>query len=424
MSDYRHRSVNSEKVMIVAYQNECVETFGGVMTNDKLSSFLLEVSQNVPFYKKYFETNRDRNPINLADYPIISKKDICYEPDSFINKKFKKENLILKKTSGSTGIPLNVYKSQNDLLTQIKVLWKFRKREFNIEPSAKYLVFNLSRYSFESVNQRSKLVTSNILTINITGVSAEEFKKLSEVIFNFQPEFIMGTPTSVCDLIYIFEKYGEILPKSIRYVELMSEYLFAFQRDMIAHTFNCPISNHYGCTEVLGIAQQKKGCQDLSIFEENVFLENVENKILITGINSVTMPFIRYEIGDIGIVDQEKKSIELQAGRSNDLIFLDEINREHSATLCKIIDCVNSNLSQITRFKFYQKNFDLFEVYLSIKDESFQKTVKSLFKKAASNYEVLNNCKWVINFIPFDEFSILQEKNKFAYFVNEIKNNQ
>lgn len=54
------------------------------MTNDKLSSFLLEVSQNVPFYKKYFETNRDRNPINLADYPIISKKDICYEPDSFI----------------------------------------------------------------------------------------------------------------------------------------------------------------------------------------------------------------------------------------------------------------------------------------------------------------------------------------------------
>ena len=321
------------------------------MVNNKLNSFLLEASQNVPFYKNYFEINKDRNPLNLIDYPIISKKDISHNLDSFINQKYNKENLILKKTSGSTGIPLEVYKSSNDLLTQLKVLWKFRSREFKIEPCAKYLVFNLSRYSFDSIDQRYKHI-NNTLAINITCISVKEFEELSKVIFHFQPEFIMGTPTSVCDLIYVYKKYNKHTPKSIRYVELMSEPLFPFQRHMILQAFNCPISNHYGCTEVMGIAQQKNGSNELSIFEENVVLENIEEKIIITGINSIAMPFIRYDIGDIGIINQKRQSLELKAGRSNDLIFLDEINREHSATLCKIIDNVNSKVNQITRFKF------------------------------------------------------------------------
>ena len=103
---------------------------------------------------------------------------------------------------------------------------------------------------------------------------------------------------------------------------------------------------------------KKNGSNELSIFEENVVLENIEEKIIITGINSIAMPFIRYDIGDIGIINQKRQSLELKAGRSNDLIFLDEINREHSATLCKIIDNVNSKVNQITRFKFYQKKSD------------------------------------------------------------------
>lgn len=390
------------------------------MVNNKLNSFLLEASQNVPFYKNYFEINKDRNPLNLIDYPIISKKDISHNLDSFINQKYNKENLILKKTSGSTGIPLEVYKSSNDLLTQLKVLWKFRSREFKIEPSAKYLVFNLSRYSFDSIDQRYKHV-NNILTINITCISVKEFEELSKVIFHFQPEFIMGTPTSVCDLIYVYEKYNKHIPKSIRYVELMSEPLFPFQRHMILQAFNCPISNHYGCTEVMGIAQQKNGSNELSIFEENVVLENIEEKIIITGINSIAMPFIRYDIGDIGIINQKRQSLELKAGRSNDLIFLDEINREHSATLCKIIDNVNSKVNQITRFKFYQKKIGLFDVYLSIRDTTLQNIVKSLFKNEASKYGIFKNCDWNFIFISFDEFYRLQDKNKFAYFENEIK---
>ena len=386
------------------------------MVNHKLNSFLLEASQNVPFYKNYFEINKDRNPLNLIDYPIISKKDISYNLDSFINQKYNKENLILKKTSGSTGIPLEVYKSSNDWLTQLKVL-----REFNIGPSAKYLVFNLSRYSFDNINQRFKHVNNNILAINITCISVKEFEELSKVILHFQPEFIMGTPTSVCDLIYVYEKYNKLTPKSIRYVELMSEPLFPFQRHMILQAFNCPISNHYGCTEVMGIAQQKNGSNDLSIFEENVVLENIGEKIIITGINSIAMPFIRYDIGDIGIINQERQSLKLRAGRSNDLIFLDEINREHSATLCKIINNVNRKVNQITRFKFYQKKIGLFDVYLSIRDTTLQNIVKLLFKNEALKYGIFNNCDWNFIFISFDEFYRLQDKNKFAYFENEIK---
>lgn len=387
----------------------------------KLRSLLLEISQNVPFYKSYFDSNKDKNPELLGDYPILTKKDICTNPDAFLNKRYSRENLLLKKTSGSTGIPLNVYKSQNDLFTQLKILWKFRKAEFNISPTSKYIVFYLSRYSFKNINQRFNYVNENTLAINIVNISAKEFLNLSKIIGNFQPDFIMGTPTSVCDLIYAYNKYNCFPPSSIKYVELMSEYLFSSQYDMIKEVLRCPISNHYGCTEVLGIAQQKNGSKDLTIFDENVFLENFEDKLLVTGLNSIAMPFVRYDIGDLGIINQKKKSIELKAGRSNDLIFLDKINREHSATLCKIIDGINSRVNQITRFKFYQKSFALFDVYLSIRDSSLQKTVVYNFEEEVSKYAMFNNCNWDIHFISFDEFYTLQEKNKFSYFVNEIQ---
>ena len=89
--------------------------------------------------------------------------------------------------------------------------------------------------------------------------------------------------------------------------------------------------------------------------------------------------------------------------------------------MCKIINNVNRKVNQITRFKFYQKKIGLFDVYLSIRDTTLQNIVKLLFKNEALKYGIFNNCDWNFIFISFDEFYRLQDKNKFAYFENEIK---
>jgi phenylacetate-CoA ligase len=105
-----------------------------------------------------------------------------------------------------------------------------------------------------------------------------------------------------------------------------AETLYEDQRNLISEVFSCPVTDQYGFSE---------GCGNASRCQEDVFHEDFEygilecvdpewldkdtkrGRIVATGFASYGMPFIRYDVGDIGIW----KTARCACGRESDVLL-------------------------------------------------------------------------------------------------------
>jgi phenylacetate-CoA ligase len=87
-----------------------------------------------------------------------------------------------------------------------------------------------------------------------------------------------------------------------------AEILTALMRQQIERGFGAPVAEVYGSHEVVFIAMQRPGRDDYRVCEEAVVLEVLKNgrpaapgergEVVVTALHSLTMPFIRYRLGD------------------------------------------------------------------------------------------------------------------------------
>ena len=123
----------------------------------------------------------------------------------------------------------------------------------------------------------------------------------------------------------------------LKAVMISGEQLYKWQRKEIGRAFKAPVINFYGCREVGIIAQECDRQTALHVIPESVFLEVIdqngnpvvgeEGDIVATDLCNHVAPFIRYRIGDRGIILENKcscgrgglKLLQVQ-GRSFDII--------------------------------------------------------------------------------------------------------
>lgn len=102
---------------MIFYERESIIT---KMMIDKIRRILEHSYQTVPYYNDIFQKNNiliDRIK-SLEDYqmiPMLDKEKILDQYDSFISNSYDKNDLVVEHTSGTTGIPLNIYKTRSDV---------------------------------------------------------------------------------------------------------------------------------------------------------------------------------------------------------------------------------------------------------------------------------------------------------------------
>lgn len=401
---------------------------------DKMKKLLKYVSENIPYYIDYFAQNK-KDPLQIDSYPILSRKDYIDNYNRMISLEYNKTELRLSTTSGTTGIPLKVLRTDKEYYTQLISLWRIRKKFYKIVPSSLCLKFCLTKEEAESVKNGVSLENCNEIVVSLFDLDNEiNTQNILKLVNKEKPEFIKSTPTAICNFIMFNKNNGINKCEYVRYIESHSEYLFDFQRNIISEFFcNAQISNEYGCTEIFGIAQEIPFSKGLQVLSDNAYIEicndnnklttenNIEGDLIITGLNSFSMPFIRYKIGDRGkLIDCKNcdgQAIEIIAGRINDYVIYSNGQKEHSVVLARAIRACNEVLDQIIKFKFVQSSLTNFDLFLTIRDMKLSREVERVFR----NYIIcssLSDFEWNIFFVDFDDFN--QKKSKFAYFENKI----
>ena len=116
-----------------------------------------------------------------------------------------------------------------------------------------------------------------------------------------------------------------------------AEVLTNHDKEILKLAFGVTILNEYGASEVGLLASESIDsewllCEEILFYEiigkDGVVLDGNEGNIVVTDLDNLAMPFIRYDTGDIGIInkssasDNKNKKLEKLIGRENDNILL------------------------------------------------------------------------------------------------------
>lgn len=397
---------------------------------NKLINLLKYVEVNNIFYKNRFQNNDVTFLLNdemwyenYKKLPILNKSEIVKNYDKIISEDYKVEQLERQQTSGSTGEPLWIYKSESEINRQSSYVWKYRMNNANILPTDKYIRSYISKRK-ENNKHTSILKEKNSIALNMLCITNEDLKNYYEAIIEYKPKWLFLSPS----FLYLITNYIETnkltVPK-IEYIELTGEYVPETLKKFFYEIWNCQISIHYGCREVYAIATECK-CNHLHIISENVFVE-IENKdeyeddfgeVVITSLNSKAMPLIRYSIGDIGRINHKEcecgcKSlyIELLGGRKSEYIEINE-KKVHSSIFHFVIKKVNINNNDVVlKFQVINKNGQL-QLLLELKDENRFNLIAQEITSELSNF--IQADQYIIKKMNFNA-SYIKDNGKFSY---------
>ncbi len=304
---------------------------------------LLEIASNSDYYNKlfksiHFNVKKDFKSIeDLNKIPILCKDEVKNNPDLFLTRKPKYFDKIFY-TSGSTGKPMKAYISWKHWIVEQSVIyrhWKWQGYKFRDtcgmirsyspkqgEPLIKYSwPLNTYYYSpFHLNDDNMKKYYNHMLIKNI--------------------KYLRGYPSSIKIFASFCKKYDLTIP-TLKFILTASEVLNHEDRIFIEEVFNVKIGNHYGLAEqivmfgncgesnLLHNYNEYGYCELLATNNKNIF------KIIGTNLNNDLMPLIRYDTGDLAIIDSNLKCscnrkgliIKNIIGRSDQIIKDSEGNK-------------------------------------------------------------------------------------------------
>ena len=282
-----------------------------------LKAILRHCETNIPYYQKLFQKIKFNSESlkaveDLQRLPLLEKRNILRNHQKFMAINFRKSEIMLEETSGTSGSPLKVYWDKR-FYAWIYALYEQRMRG-SAEVTAKERRANLTGKVLVPANQKTPPfwrynLAEKQLYMSSYRLSDDNIPYYVAALQKFAPKFIIGYPASI----YPIAKYLVNSKEKIRSVTAIitcSEYLSDETRSIIEKGFRCKVYNHYGSVEwVSSINECQEG--NLHISPELGIIEIVDSEgkplprgeageMVCTGLLNYAMPFIRYRTGDIG----------------------------------------------------------------------------------------------------------------------------
>jgi phenylacetate-CoA ligase len=288
----------------------------------KLMQMIGLAYENVPYYHNLFKglgirPGDIRTVEDLEKLPILTKDIIKNNWEDFKPANLSSMKYYNRATGGSTGTPMQYRLSKHDRFLGGALLYRgwgyggYGLGDKMVSLAGSSLDIgtksNLATKVHEIVRYLKKLSSFDMGEI--------EMRHYAEVLNTFHPKFIRGYASSI----YFFAQWldeNDISVLSPDAVFTTAEVLLPNYRDVIEKQFNCKVFDQYGSYDGGGQALECNIHKGLHITAEKCILEIVDEagnplspgqsgRIIVTDLYNYAMPFIRYEVGDIGTIDDK-----------------------------------------------------------------------------------------------------------------------
>lgn len=337
----------------------------------------------VPFYHKLFDDNEIKpsdikTVADLKRIPITTKKDVQQSLNRMISERVNVARCIRYRTSGSTGRPLTVFvdkdsknlKSAVSLRQYLECGGRWRDKQVQLR--------GIGASSLQGRGKGKPFYEHlGLFRTEWVAIGPHMPDSLVPFLEDYAPDVLIGYP-SFFQLLAEKAPIGEIRP---RIVFCTAEILSSDCRSLINSAFGAKIIDCYGCTEAGDIAWE---CPDdgagYHINCDSVVVEFVkdgegvssgeEGEVIITTLFNHAMPFVRYQINDVGVPSDERCScgrtlplMRLVMGRLDDFIVLPDGEKLSPQS---IVSDRMKNVTDVCEYRIVQEKRDLIEVWLKM----------------------------------------------------------
>ena len=279
----------------------------------RLRKQLIQASKTQYYSKLFKELNfnprADFKSLNdLEKIPVTEKNKVKENTDSFINNKYRKKSLPFY-TSGSTGNPMKTLIHPLHWVIEQAVIFRHWSWGGYYFRDATAMLRSYSPKKGEPLTKYSRpLNTTYFSPFHLTD---ENMMMYYNLMIDLKTKVLRGYPSSV-KIFALFLKKNSLKINSIKQILVASEVLTDNDRNIIESVFDCKISNHYGLAEQIVMFGDCENHTHLHNYFEYGYVELLDTdrpnikKIIGTNLHNKTMPIIRYDTGDIAIVDDSK----------------------------------------------------------------------------------------------------------------------
>lgn len=368
--------VNKARKMLHEIDAIKPEDFPAYVNNKKWEIVNYHLKNNA-FYKNFVG---DKRIEHWEDLPIMTKADLQKPLKERLSKKFNLKNTYIGKTSGSSGHPFSFAK---DKLCHA-FTWSVIERCYNwynisLENSKQARFYGIPYDFFGYYKERLKDFLGNRYRFPVFDLSDAMLEKHLKTLQKGNFEYIYGYTSAIVLFAKFLGQKGIVLKDSCPKLKLCiitSEKLFLKDRSSIENSLGLPVINEYGASELDIIAFLNPN-NDWKVNEESLFVEILDEnnnvlpfgekgKLVITSLYNRAHPFIRYEIGDVGIFSKKStiKYTILQelTGRTSDVIHLPSGKKAAGLSFYYVTKSIIENDGNVKEFVIHQKTINTFKV--------------------------------------------------------------
>lgn len=381
----------------------------------KLKKLINYCYLKIPYYQKLFNS-MDIHPKDiktLQDYkriPEFNKISIIDNKNDFLNPEYNEKDLIVEYTGISNGVPAKIYRTKNDK-TYISALksrsnswcgWKYKDKTFGL------VSFQNNISQFEPIKGLfSGFIVKNN-NANTRNISQERMIEWVKQINKFKPDYLYGY-SSLLEEFALFLTGKKIIMKGIKGVFSTVEPLS--NRELISIAFNAPVYSEFSYPEVPCIGHEcKYGKMHINIDEVLVEFQDSDEtdgsrNLICTPLYLYGMPILRYNTGDLRIIEDDKicecglpyPSVGLKLSKVNDNLIS---NNGKIVSGAVISSCIPTVTVGIRHFQIVQKDLLNIKIKLAKYNGSYEENEYNIRKLL---FELMETNSLKINFEYYDK---------------------
>ena len=275
----------------------------------RLKQLLQHAYQTTPYYRELLTTA----PSDISAVPPLEKQNVPEQLARLCSEAFPEKKRIRNATGGSTGTPLTFYQDRHYWNQRnLSVYYFDRWAGWNFgEPQ---LIIWGSLADLESDGRwkhRFSNYWRNQYWLNGFRLTDPAMRATFEKMNVDQPQTILAYPSSLYQFAKFISENGLTPLCKFNGIISSAEMLHPHYRTLAESVFKTKVHNRYGSREVGLIAMECAegrmhiNCRDLYLEIDSRDPYTEPGEILITQLNNYAMPFIRYRIGDVGLLSEE-----------------------------------------------------------------------------------------------------------------------
>ncbi|PTM09201.1 MAG: AMP-binding protein [Bacteroidetes bacterium] len=385
--------IGKAKTILEEIQRKSKSEYETYLNQKKIEIVAYHLQHNA-FYK---ELTKNTKATEWHNIHIMTKSDLQQSLNSRFSEGFTSKNTYVNKTSGSSGDPFIFAKDKFcHALTWAVIQNRFGwfDLDFNTSKQARFYGIPLDKIGY--YKERVKDFLSNRFRFSVFDLSDSALEKCLEKFRKTEFDYINGYTSPIVQFAKFLQKKNIVLIEvcpTLKACIVTSEMLFENDKNLLEKQFGVTVLNEYGASELDLIAFQNSN-NEWQLNSETLFVEILdkdgkvlpygeEGRIVITSLYNKAHPFIRYDIGDIGVLSKssttQKPILENLIGRTNDIAILPSGKKAAGLTFYYITKSIIDDNGNVKEFVIEQLKKDTFKIiYASAIDlsQTKMKTIK------------------------------------------------